>query len=74
MLQKLKDLPLAAIAGFFLVYSSISGCLWHLGYWSTLKFNFLEFATLTDLFKASVYPFFAKIWIFMMVFCSFRCA
>ena len=49
---------LSLIAGFF----TLSGGLWHLGYWSTFQFNYFEYANLTDLFKSSFYLFFGKIW------------
>ena len=37
---------LSLVAGFF----TLSGGLWHLGYWSTFRFNYFEYANLTDLF------------------------
>lgn len=54
-------LLISIIAGFF----TISGGLWHLGYWSTFKFNYFEYASLTDLFKSSFYLFLDRTWDFL---------
>ncbi len=58
---------LSIIAGFF----TVSGVLWHLGYWSTFNFNYFEYADFTDLFKSSLYPFLDKIWIILGLLFSF---
>lgn len=61
-MKKIEYLPLTAIASFLLAYATLCGCLWHLGYWSTFKFNFLEYASFSDLFKSSLYPFLSSFW------------
>lgn len=59
--------PFTLYLSFLLAYTTLSGCLWHLGYWSTFKFNFLEFANITDIFKSTIYPFFSNIWIYLVL-------
>ncbi len=58
-----NKISFATILSITFVYVTLSGCLWHLGYWSTFKFNYLEFANISDLFKSAIYPFFKNIWI-----------
>ena len=61
----MKNIPsFTTFASLVFAYITLSGCLWHLGYWSTFKFNFLEFANISDIFKSTVYPFFKNFWIF----------
>ena len=60
-----NNLSFTAVASIVLAYITLSGCLWHLGYWSTFKFNFLEFANISDIFQSTVYPFFKNFWIFI---------
>lgn len=69
-MNKIKDIPFAGIATILFGYITLCGCLWHLGYWSTFKFNFLEYANFSDLFKSSIYPFLSNIW-FLIVICIF---
>lgn len=66
MFQNSK-ISITSIATFFLLYASITGSLWHLGYWSCFKFNFFEFANVSDLFKSAMYPFLSNIWFFIVV-------
>lgn len=58
----------AGIASFLLAYATLTGCMWHLGYWSTFKFNFLEYANVSDLFKSTIYPFFSATWYVVVIF------
>lgn len=62
-----KNFSFASLATFLLAYATICGCLWHLGYWSTFNFNFLEFANISDLFKTTLYPFLSSIWFLIVI-------
>jgi hypothetical protein len=62
-----SKLTFTSVLSFLLAYTTISGCLWHLGYWSTFKFNFLEFANIADVFKSTIYPFFSNIWFYIII-------
>lgn len=67
-MQKLKDYPIAGIASVILGYITFSGIAWHLGYWSTFNFNYLEYANIGDLFKSSIYLLLSDIWIYLVLF------
>lgn len=67
-MQRLKELPLAGIASLLLGYITFTGAAWHLGYWSTFKFNYLEYANIGDLFKSSIYLLLSDVWIFLVLF------
>jgi len=66
-MDKINKLSLTGFLSFLFAYTTLSGCLWHLGYWSTFKFNFLEFANISDIFKSTIYPFFSNIWFFIVI-------
>jgi hypothetical protein len=59
-----KSISFPLFASIVVAYTTLCGCLWHIGYWSTFKFNFLEFASISDLFKSTLYPLLSSIWIF----------
>lgn len=40
---------------------------WHLGYWSTFNFNYLEYANIGDLFKSSIYPLLSDTWVYLIL-------
>lgn len=67
-MQKLKDYPIAGIASVLLGYITLSGIAWHLGYWSTFNFNFLEYANIGDLFKSSIYLLLSNTWMYLVLF------
>lgn len=59
-----KEFPFPIVSAFSIGYITLCGILWHLGYWSTFNFNFLEFASISDLFKATISPFLSRSWYF----------
>lgn len=67
IMQKLKDLPIAGIASLILGYITFCGAAWHLGYWSTFNFNYLEYANIGELFKSSIYLLLSDTWIFIIL-------
>lgn len=54
-------------APIIVIYTTLCGCLWQLGYWSTFKFNYLEYISISDVFKATVYPFISKMWYYLVL-------
>jgi hypothetical protein len=64
----ITKLSFPLLASVVVAYTTVCGCLWHIGYWSTFQFNFLEFASIGDLFKSTLYPLLSSIWIFGALF------
>lgn len=58
-----KEFSLPVLLSLATAFFTFSGGLWHLGYWSTFDINYFEFASITDLFKSTVYPFFLKLYL-----------
>ncbi|HPG12774.1 MAG TPA: hypothetical protein PLU37_14670 [Chitinophagaceae bacterium] len=48
-----------------LLYFTLSGGLWHLGFWATFKINYLEFINVADVFKSTIFPFLDNVWPFI---------
>lgn len=71
--QDKKKFPFVVTTGIILGYIAISSSLWHIGYWSTFNFNYFEYSSLTDLFKATIFPLLKNLWlfIFLLLFCFF---
>jgi len=69
-MKKLQEFPLTGLATLLLTYITLCGALWHLGYWSTFDFNYLEYASISDLFKSSIYPLIKNSW-FIIIVCVF---
>lgn len=63
-----RQLSFTLFSALLLGYVTLCGTLWHLGYWSTFGFNFLEYVRLTDLFKSTIYPFFSRSWLLLTIF------
>jgi hypothetical protein len=70
-MEKLKEFPLAGIASLLLGYITFCGASWHLGYWSTFNFNYLEYAKIGELFKSSIYLLLSDTWIFLVLIIAF---
>lgn len=56
MVEKLQN-NLKLISTLILVYFTICGTLWHIGYWSTFDINILQYITVVDLIKSFIIPF-----------------
>lgn len=56
MIEKLQN-NLKLISTFMVVYFTICGTLWHIGYWSTFNINILQYITVVDLIKSFIFPF-----------------
>lgn len=68
-----KRLPFLLTSSIILGYIAISSSFWHMGYWSTFNFNYFEYSSLTDLFKATIFPLIKNLWLFiiLLIFCFY---
>jgi hypothetical protein len=64
-LMESKEYSIPTLSALIIGYITTCGILWHIGYWSTFDFNYLEYANLSDLFKVTLYPFLSTIWVLL---------
>jgi hypothetical protein len=70
MLEKLKN-NLAVISTILVVYFTICGTLWHIGYWSTFDINILQYITASDIIKIFIIPFLSSGLILLFSYLAF---
>lgn len=74
-MEEKNEFSFSLIVSILVLFITICGGLWHIGYWSTFKFNYLEYASVADIFKSTIYPFFSEniglLGMMLMIFCLF---
>lgn len=61
---------IATVTSIAFIFLTLCGALWHLGYWSTFRFNYFQFAPVTDIYKSTIFPYFIRIWIVITMLVS----
>lgn len=67
MIEKLKN-NLTVISSIMIVYFTICGTLWHIGYWSTFDINILQYITVGEIIKSFIIPFLSSGIIFLITY------
>lgn len=65
---KSKGYSITTLITSIVAYMTITGCFWHMGFWSSFNINFLEYANIADVFKSTIQPFFSSTAVYTGIF------
>jgi hypothetical protein len=68
MITTISKPEIALISTISIVYFTICGTLWHLGYWSTFEINILQYLSISDIIKSFVYPFLSSVFVSLIIY------